>query len=67
MIENECCPYCGSDNFVTDDYEENFGTDEVSFYWRCDCRECKKTFHITKWYKLIETSVQTEEERNGLE
>lgn len=67
MIEDERCPYCGSDNFDTDDYNENFDVDEVSYYWRCECRECKKVFHITKWYKLTETLVQTNEELYGLE
>ena len=65
MLDNERCPYCGSENFNTNDYDEDYGDNEVSLYWRCDCNECKKVFHITKWYKLIETSVQTQEEWDG--
>ena len=67
MLENERCPYCGSENFNTDDYDEDYGVGGVSFYWRCDCNECKKVFHVTKWYKLVETSVRTQEEMDGLE
>ena len=67
MLVDECCPYCGSESYNTDDYDEFYDTDEVSFYWRCDCNECKKTFHVTKWYKLIDTSVRTQEEFDGLE
>ena len=67
MLDNERCPYCGSEDFNTYDYDESYDVDKVSFYWRCDCNECKKTFHITQWYKLIETLVQTQEERYGLE
>lgn len=65
MLDYEQCPYCGSENFSTDDYNENYDIDEVSFYWRCNCNECKKVFDITKWYKLVETSVQTQEELDG--
>ena len=63
MLENERCPYCGSDNFVTDDYDEDYGiTDVVGLYWRCECNNCKKIFHITKWYKLFKTDIQTQKE-----
>lgn len=65
MLDYEQCPYCGSENFSTDDYNENYDIDEVSFYWRCNCNECKKVFDITKWYKLVETSVRTQEEMDG--
>lgn len=65
MLDYEQCPYCGSESFNTDDYNENYDIDEVSFYWRCECNECKKVFDITKWYKLVETSVRTQEEMDG--
>lgn len=57
MLDDERCLYCGSDNFDTNDYEQNFDIDEVSFYWRCNCNECKKVFYVNKRYKLIEVSV----------
>ena len=65
MLVDERCPYCGSVNYNSDDYDEYYDIDEVSYHWRCDCNECKKVFHVTKWYKLIDTSVETQEERDG--
>jgi len=65
MLDYEQCPYCGSEDFDISDFDQNFDIDDVSFYWRCNCNECEKVFNIIKWYKLIKTSVQTEEEWSG--
>ena len=65
MMIEEHCPYCKSDNFDTVDFNPDYFDDsEISLEWQCECSECKKTFYITKWYKLVETAIKTEEEYN---
>ncbi len=64
MMNEERCPYCKSDIFDTIDYQDYFDESEISYEWQCECNECKKTFYITKWYKLVETVIKTEEEYN---
>ncbi len=64
-MKEERCPYCHSDEYDTVDFDQDyFDENEVSFFWSCECSRCKNTFYITKWYKLIDTSVQTQEEWN---
>ena len=36
--------------------------DEISFYWQYKCSKCNKNFYITKWYKLVDTAIKTQEE-----
>lgn len=63
MNENVLCPYCKSDNFDTDDYEEDFIDDGVvTYYWRCKCNKCKNTFHVTERYIRESTNVMTNKE-----
>ena len=63
MLNNERCPYCESDNFdAVDCYQDYFDESEIKYEWQCECSECKKTFYITKWYKLVETAIKMQEE-----
>lgn len=65
MTNEERCPYCESDDFDTVDYNQNYADEsEISYEWQCECSKCKKTFYITKWYKLIDTVIKTKEEYN---
>lgn len=65
MMNEDRCPYCESDNYDTVDFNQDyFDESEISYEWQCECNECKKTFYITKWYKLVETAIKTEEEYN---
>lgn len=66
-MKEERCPYCNSDEFDTIDFkQEDFDESEISYSWLCECLKCKKTFYITKWYKLVDTSVKTQEEWYGV-
>ncbi len=65
-MSDERCPYCNSDDYDTMDFDQDyFDESEISYFWSCKCLKCKKTFYITKWYKIVDTSVQTQEEWNG--
>lgn len=65
MMNEDRCPYCESDDFNAVDFNSDyFDLSKISLEWPCECRECKKTFYITKWYKLTETAIKTEEEYN---
>lgn len=63
MINEERCPYCESDGFDTVDFDQDyFDGSEIGCSWVCECAVCKKTFYITKWYKLVDTVIKTQEE-----
>lgn len=63
MINEERCPYCKSDDFNTVDFDQDyFDESEIGCSWVCECAVCKKTFYITKWYKLVDTVIKTQEE-----
>lgn len=63
MLNEERCPYCESDDFdMVDCNEDYFDGSKISYEWQCKCHECKKTFYITKWYKLVEIVIKTKED-----
>lgn len=62
-MNEERCPYCQSENFITDDYEEDYAEqDGITLYWKCKCNNCGKEFHIQEWYKLQRKTISTAEQ-----
>lgn len=62
MMNEERCPYCKSELYEVIDFDDDFFYDEdkINFYWQCKCNECNKIFRITRWYKLVDTVIETE-------
>lgn len=66
MMIEERCPYCKSESYEVNDFNNDYcNEDEINFSWQYKCNECNRIFYIIKWYKLVGTAIKTQEEYEG--
>jgi len=56
------CPDCQSNDYLINDYNDDFDYNGGSQWWTCTCSKCGCKFTIFKDYKLIRTIIEKDEE-----
>lgn len=57
-FDKEACPVCGSENYIVEDYSDDYcGLDGAGQWWSCRCDKCGCLFDIERSYELVDISV----------
>ena len=60
MFEEEKCPICGSTEYDTEDYCEEFDYTAARQWWECKCAKCEQIFTIERTYNLKSVEVSAD-------
>ena len=57
MFSEEKCPHCGFEDYIVDNFWDDFDEEGGERVWECTCPKCQENFNITYRYKCTEVTV----------
>lgn len=61
MFSEEKCPNCGSEDYIIDNYWDDFDAEGGARVWECTCPKCHTKFGITYAYDCTKVTVEVSE------
>lgn len=61
MTYTDGCPNCGSNDYTTNGYGDDFDMDKAEQWWDCTCNRCGQNFTEHRFYKLVNVCFETED------